>query len=77
MACREKEQHSLVNNRNKNGEAFRDPETANSHSRISGTGKTYSGFNLIMSREKDGRAERDILRVEVASPVCQTEVLFT
>lgn len=33
-----------------------DPETENSHSRTSGTGKTYCyGFNLIMSREKDGQ----------------------
>jgi len=31
-----------------------DPETENSHSRVSGTGKTYSGVNLTILREKDG-----------------------
>lgn len=57
MACREKELPSLAIG-TKMEMLFRtqslDPETENSHSRVSGTGKTLSGFDLIMSREKNG-----------------------
>lgn len=31
-----------------------DPDTENSQSRANGIAKTRSGFNLIVSREKDG-----------------------
>lgn len=56
MTCREKEQRSLVIGTKMEklfGTQSSDHKPENSHSRVSGTGMTYSGFNLIMSRRKD------------------------
>lgn len=56
MTCREKEQRSLVIGTKMEklfGTQSFDHKPENSHSRVSGTGMTYSGFNLITSGQKD------------------------